>query len=259
MSFQTARERENNAKIRKMVYDILKEQGMLKSYEKFPDIVERPNPMSYYNKFSEVPLDQRDEDYRKMLFNILRKQANLKDKKGFQVSGIDMGYKPPRSKKFSSEMEKSLTKQGFGMMDYEYMMDDDYDNYMSGSAKKNKISKRKIEHMKAQDLYDLIIKRKIKDGENRKIRKAMKDVEAKYKKMGYGYMDNNMDDYLKEQAFKALKKKDRKRKGGVQASKKNKWIMFIKEFQKKNPNLTGKEMMKEAKYVYNDLKRQGKI
>lgn len=238
MSYQTEEQRINNSKIRKMVYDILKEQGMLKSYEKFPDIVKRSNPMDYYNQFEQVPLDKRDETYRKRLFEILREQADLKKKKGFGMC---------EDKEFDDNDE----------------FKEEYKCYMMNGGKKKKSKKDK------GDLIKKMLKRRNLNSNTMtktQMKKLIKDLTNKDKTMGYGkYMDNKLyreqdiDDYLRKQAFEALKRKDKKRNGGVMASKKNKWIMFLKVYQKQNPNIVGKEMMKKAKVVYNDLKRQNKI
>lgn len=239
MSFQTKKQRENDKKIKKMLYDILKEQGMLKSYEKFPDIVKRPNPMEYYNKFEQVPLDKRDEAYRKDLFKILRKQANLKKKYG---RGLLCGDDEFIDDDYMGEIE-CMTNGGRKKRGYT-------------NKSKNKIL---IDAIKEMDLNPNTMTKA-------QFNKLLKKIDNKNKKKGYGeYMDNRLygsqdiDDYLRKKAFQELKKKERRSEGGRKGSKKNKWVYFVKKFHKQNPELYGTKLFKKAKVEYDILKRKGLI
>lgn len=73
----------------------------------------------------------------------------------------------------------------------------------------------------------------------------------------------NMPTKVRKKAYRYVKKRkykdnyvefSRRREGGLKASKKNPWLKFLSDFREKNPQLKGREVVKQASVYYKILK-----
>ena len=99
--------------------------------------------------------------------------------------------------------------------------------------------------------------------EDDRMRKEIRKILDHRIKSGAGYYDSLLNNKYGLKARKYMKKRKardplgeyhRRMVGGRKASKKNKWIKFLAEFRKANPQLQGREVMKYASMSYKKQK-----